>query len=100
MDGKCCKFSNYGSGNVDILAPGEAIASAFPKDNYRTSQGTSVAAPVVSGIVALIRSYFPKMKAADIKSLLMRTVRKNGQEDKSLSGGCIDMLNAVKEIIK
>ena len=100
MDGKCCKFSNYGSENVDILAPGEAIASAFPKDNYRTSQGTSVAAPVVSGIVALIRSYFPKMKAADIKSLLMRTVRKNGQEDKSLSGGCIDMLNAVKEIIK
>ena len=100
MDGKCCKFSNYGSGNVDILAPGEAIASAFPNDNYRTSQGTSVAAPVVSGIVALIRSYFPKMKAADIKSLLMRTVRKNGQEDKSLSGGCIDMLNAVKEIIK
>ena len=100
MDGKCCKFSNYGSGNVDILAPGEAIASAFPNDNYRTSQGTSVAAPVVSGIVALVRSYFPKMKAADIKSLLMRTVRKNGQEDKSLSGGCIDMLNAVKEIIK
>lgn len=40
------------------------------------------------------------MKAADIKSLLMRTVRKNGQEDKSQSGGCIDMLNAVKEIIK
>ena len=100
MDGRCCKFSNYGSENVDILAPGEAIASAFPNDNYRTSQGTSVAAPVVSGIVALIRSYFPKMKAADIKSLLMRTVRKNGQEDKSLSGGCIDMLNAVKEIIK
>ncbi len=99
-DGRCCKFSNYGSENVDILAPGEAIASAFPNDNYGTSQGTSVAAPVVSGIVALIRSYFPKMKAADIKSLLMRTVRKNGQEDKSLSGGCIDMLNAVKEIIK
>lgn len=100
MDGKCCKFSNYGSENVDILAPGEAIASAFPNDNYGTSQGTSVAAPVVSGIVALIRSYFPKMKAADIKSLLMRTVRKNGQEDKSQSGGCIDMLNAVKEIMK
>ena len=100
MDGRCCKFSNYGSENVDILAPGEAIASAFPNDNYGTSQGTSVAAPVVSGIVALIRSYFPKMKAADIKSLLMRTVRKNDQEDKSLSGGCIDMLNAVKEIIK
>lgn len=100
MDGRCCKFSNYGSENVDILAPGEAIASAFPNDNYGTSQGTSVAAPVVSGIVALIRSYFPKMKAADIKSLLMRTVRKNGQEDKSLSGGCIDMLNAVKEIMK
>lgn len=100
MDGKCYKFSNYGLENVDILAPGEAIASAFPNDNYRTSQGTSVAAPVVSGIVALIRSYFPKMKAADIKSLLMRTVRKNGQEDKSQSGGCIDMLNAVKEIMK
>ena len=59
-----------------------------------------MAAPVVSGVAALLRAYFPKMKASEIKQLLMQTVRKNGQPDKSLSGGCIDMLNAVKEIVR
>ena len=98
--GLCCKFSNYGATNVDVLAPGEDIASAFASDKYELSQGTSVAAPVVSGVAALLRAYFPKMKASEIKQLLMQTVRKNGQPDKSLSGGCIDMLNAVKEIVR
>ena len=98
--GLCCKFSNYGATNVDLLAPGENIASAFPGDKYELSQGTSVAAPVVSGVATLLRAYFPKLKAPEIKRILMDTVRKNGQPDKCVSGGCIDMLNAVKEILK
>lgn len=98
--GLTCKFSNYGATNVDVLAPGEDIASAFPGDKYELSQGTSVAAPVVSGVAALLRAYFPKLKAAEIKQLLMRTVRKNGEQGKCASGGCIDMLNAVKELVK
>ena len=99
-NGITCKFSNYGATNVDVLAPGEDIASAFPGDKYELSQGTSVAAPVVSGVAALLRAYFPKLTAAEIKMLLMRTVRKNGEKGKCVSGGCIDMLNAVKEIVK
>lgn len=99
-DGHTSKFSNYGATNVDLLAPGEDIASAFPGDKLELSQGTSVAAPVVSGVAALLRAYFPKLKAAEIKRLLMRTVRKNGETGKCVSGGCIDMLNAVKEIVR
>lgn len=100
VKGVCSKFSNYGAANVDVLAPGEYISSAFPGDKYDMSQGTSVAAPVVSGVAALLRAYFPKLKAAEIKQLLMRTVRKTGQDDKCVSGGCIDMLNAVKDLLK
>lgn len=99
-DGLTAKFSNYGAANVDLLAPGEAIASAFPGDKFELSQGTSVAAPVVSGVAALLRAYFPRLKAAEIKRLLMRTVRRNGETGKCVSGGCLDMLNAVKEIVK
>lgn len=100
VKGVCSKFSNYGATNVDVIAPGEYISSVFPGDKYDMSQGSSVAAPVVSGVAALLRAYFPKLKASEVKSLLTRTARKTGQDDKCASGGCIDMFNAVKDLLK
>ncbi|MHB1038240.1 MAG: Calx-beta domain-containing protein [Pirellulales bacterium] len=47
-------FSNKG----DVLAPGEAIVSTLPGNNYAAWSGTSMATPVVSGIAALARSFF------------------------------------------
>ena len=64
-------FSNYGKVNVDVFAPGVKIWSTFPNNKYEFSQGTSMAAPAVAGVAALIRSYYPKLKASQVKKILM-----------------------------
>lgn len=49
-------FSNYGVTSVDIAAPGSAIVSTYPSSTYATLQGTSMAAPQVSGIAVLLQA--------------------------------------------
>ncbi len=60
-------FSNYGQKNLDLFAPGVDIYSTYPEQQYEFQQGTSMAAPVVAGVAAVLFSYFPDLKAADIK---------------------------------
>ncbi|MBJ6368415.1 S8 family peptidase [Snuella sedimenti] len=64
-------FSNYGKINVDVFAPGAKVYSTTPENEYDTKGGTSMAAPAVAGVAALIRSYFPKLKASEVKQILM-----------------------------
>lgn len=64
-------FSNFGAKNVDIFAPGTEIYATVPNNNYKYEQGTSMASPNVAGVAALLRSYFPKLKAAQIKQIIM-----------------------------
>lgn len=64
-------FSNYGKKNVDVFAPGLEIYSTVPNNLYETNQGTSMASPQVAGLAALIRSYYPKLKAAEVKKIIM-----------------------------
>ncbi len=66
-------FSNYGKDNVDVFAPGVKIYSTTPSNEYEYLQGTSMAAPEVAGVAALIRSYFPKLKAAQVKQIIMQS---------------------------
>lgn len=61
-------FSNYGKETVDVFAPGVKIYSSLPGGNqYGFLNGTSMAAPVVTGIAALIRSYYPALSAKQVK---------------------------------
>lgn len=64
-------FSNFGKQNVDVFAPGAEIYSATPENDYDTKGGTSMAAPAVAGVAALIRSYYPNLTAAQVKKILM-----------------------------
>lgn len=64
-------FSNYGKNNVDIYAPGMQIYATTPNNTYRYLQGTSMASPNVAGVAALIRSYYPKLSAAQVKQIIM-----------------------------
>lgn len=64
-------FSNYGKNNVDVFAPGVKIWSTTPNNSYEYLQGTSMAAPAVAGVAALIRSYYPTLKASQVKQVLM-----------------------------
>ena len=66
-------FSNYGKINVDIFAPGVDIYSTVPKNKYEAISGTSMAAPSVAGVAALIRSYYPQLKANQVKHILMNS---------------------------
>lgn len=65
--------TNYGKINVDIFAPGSRIYTTRPLNDYSFSNGTSMATPIVSGIAALIKSYYPHFSAAEIKDILLRS---------------------------
>lgn len=66
-------FSNYGKKNVDLFAPGLEIYSTIPNNKYESIQGTSMAAPQVAGVAALVRSYYPKLSAKEVKQILMNS---------------------------
>ena len=66
-------FSNYGKQNVDIFAPGDGIYSTMPGDDYDFQGGTSMAAPAVAGVAALIRSYYPQLTAAQVKQVILQS---------------------------
>ncbi len=67
-------FSNYGKANVDVFAPGVQILSTTPDQGYEKFSGTSMAAPVVAGVAAVLRSYFPSLTAKQVKQIIMDTV--------------------------
>ena len=64
-------FSNYGKNNVDLFSPGVQIYAT--ENKYKFLDGTSMAAPEVAGVAALIRAYFPKLKAREVKQILMES---------------------------
>ena len=66
-------FSNYGNQIVDVLSPGNKIYSSLPNQNYGYLNGTSMSAPILSHIAALIRSYFPKLSAIEVKTILLQS---------------------------
>ena len=66
-------FSNYGKQNVDVFAPGDKIYSTMPNNDYEFQGGTSMAAPAVAGVAALIKSYYPGLSASQIKSIIMQS---------------------------
>lgn len=66
-------FSNYGKTNVDVFAPGTKIWSTTPLNKYEFLQGTSMASPAVAGVAVLIRSYYPKLTAAQVKNVIMQS---------------------------
>ena len=66
-------FSNYGRENVDLFAPGVDIISLYPENKYNLASGTSFSGPVVSGIAALIWSYFPELAVSELKKIILQS---------------------------
>ncbi len=68
-------FSNYGKQNVDLFAPGVKIYSTLPGTNvYGNQDGTSMATPIVTGVAAILRSYYPSLSAKQVKAILEKSV--------------------------
>jgi cell wall-associated protease len=108
-------FSNYGKEGVDLFAPGVDIYSTFPDNEYNAISGTSMASPVVAGVAALIRSYYPDLTAEQVKDVLMSStvmtkdakVKLPGGEGKivpfsdlCVTGGAVNAYEAVKAASK
>jgi len=70
------RFSNYGKKHVDLFAPGVKIYSTLPGNQYASYSGTSMAAPMVTGIAALILEYYPQLSARQLKYILAHSVMK------------------------
>ncbi len=66
-------FSNYSAKNVDVFAPGHEIYTTIYNNEYGFISGTSLAAPIVSGVAALLMSHYPDLKASQIKEILMKS---------------------------
>ena len=101
-------FSNYGSINVDVYAPGMEIYATVPNNKYKYEQGTSMAAPNAAGVAALVRSYYPKLSAVQVKQILMdsgtslpatvelgESQEKKSTADTSRSGKMVNAYNAL-----
>lgn len=69
----CGRFSNYGQENVDVFAPGVQLAMLYPGSKYSIMDGTSFAAPVVSGVAALILSYYPEFSSIELKDIILKS---------------------------
>lgn len=67
-------FSNYGATKVDVAAPGVAIQSTAPANNYVFMSGTSQAAPFVTNAIAQAKDINPALSVADLKSIILKTV--------------------------
>jgi len=105
-------FSNFGYKSVDVFAPGVKINSTMPGSKYKEQDGTSMAAPVVSGLAALLRSYYPELTAREVKAIILKSVTKVDQKVKvkadgttkkvyldeiSVAGGIVNAHKAVQE---
>ncbi len=66
-------YSNYGKVNVDVFAPGTDIYSTYPNNEYEFSPGTSMAAPAVAGLAALLFSQYPDLTASQVKKIILQS---------------------------
>jgi subtilisin family serine protease len=81
-------FSNYGVKTVHIAAPGREILSTWLGDEYREASGTSMAAPHVAGVAALILASEPNLSVAKLRERILGTVDKiDSLQGKISSGG-------------
>lgn len=87
-------FSNYGAG-IHLAAPGVRIYSTVPGDRYEYLNGTSMAAPFVSGTAALLASISPSMTAREMKEKLLKSAEPVWS---AKSAGTSKVLNAGKTL--
>lgn len=92
-------FSNYGKESVDLMAPGMEIFTLFPEDKTIVSEGTSLSSPIVTGIAALLWSFFPELDALELKEILLKSVTKF-DELKVLEPGNSGKMVSFKELSK
>jgi subtilisin family serine protease len=85
-------FSNYGQTKVDVFAPGYEIYNTVPQSAYKKLQGTSMAAPMVAGVAALLKSYFPSLTMKEIKEVILKSA-KPYKGTKQMKPGTVELVD-------
>lgn len=82
----------------DLVAPGERIRSTLPGDDYGPLDGTSQAAPHVSGAAAVLMSRFPELRGQprQVKRLICDSATDLGRERAFQGHGLLDVLRALQ----
>ena len=65
---------------MDVFAPGVDIYSTVPGNQYENLQGTSMAAPVVSGLAALLMAYYPNLTAEQVKRIILESATRHPEQ--------------------
>ncbi|CDJ48374.1 subtilisin-like protease TgSUB2, putative [Eimeria brunetti] len=99
-DGNLAPFSNYGKKTVSVLAPGDRIYSTYLGDGFAFLSGTSMAAPHVSGVAALVFGVFKKansdVTAAEVKDIMKASVQPLAAAQETTQwGGAVDAAASV-----
>ena len=89
-------FSNYGRYTVALAAPGEEILSSSTDGDYAWGSGTSMAAPHVAGVLALMTAANPRLGAAERVAALLASA---AQGPIAVSSGYVDAFAAVRGVI-
>ena len=98
---KMVKSSNWGKKLVDLVAPGKRIKSALPFNRAGFLTGTSQATAFVTGVVAILKSQFPKLTYTEVKNIIRSSAKKEmAFASNSISGGRLDARAAVLEASK
>ncbi|WP_164473136.1 S8 family peptidase [Clostridium sp. E02] len=96
FDGTLSEDSNYGAKSVDLAAPGTYILSTIPDNSYGFMSGTSMAAPMVTGVAAMLYSYRKDLSLLEVKSILISSSKKtDALAGKTVSGGLLDAYGAL-----
>ena len=85
-------FSNYGRLTIPVAAPGVDVLSTSKDGGYETKSGTSMAAPHVAGVAALMAAVAPNLPAADLRALLLQNAARGTVP---VSNGYVDALGSV-----
>lgn len=97
--GALASFSNYGLTGVDVGAPGVNIASTYPGGDYYYMSGTSMAAPHVTGVTALVIGANGSLTTAGVKDVIMKSAIANpllSLAGKTVTGGMVNALKALE----
>lgn len=97
--GNMASFSNFGATKVDVFAAGVSIFSTCNNGDYCIKSGTSMAAPVVSGVAALLRGVDPTLKPERIREIIMtHAVSSVPLAGRCVTGGYVDAAASVREV--
>src|SRR5438874_1876427 len=93
-------FSNYGSATVHLGAPGVSVFSTAPHNSYQYLSGTSMAAPHVAGVAALVLAHTPSLTTAQVKSAILDNVDPIlALTGRTITGGRLNAAKAVGAVI-